>query len=125
MREALATLARGGPIMIPLAAVSLALWALGLTALLGRRPPGPYRLRLLEALTDVAPFLGLLGTVGGMLLAFRGMARWGAGDPRGLAEGISRALITTEAGLLVALSGLFLLLFVRARLRAERGREDG
>ncbi|MGD9877905.1 MotA/TolQ/ExbB proton channel family protein, partial [Desulfococcus sp.] len=51
----------------------------------------------------VAPLLGLLGTVTGMINTFKVITIHGTGDPRLMAGGISEALITTELGLAVAI----------------------
>ncbi|MDJ0764138.1 MAG: MotA/TolQ/ExbB proton channel family protein [Myxococcota bacterium] len=51
----------------------------------------------------VAPLLGLLGTVTGMIRCFQQMALFGAGDPRYMADGISEALVTTMLGLYTAI----------------------
>ncbi len=51
---------------------------------------------------SVAPLLGLLGTVSGMIVTFRVITDYGLGNPNLTAEGISVALITTQAGLTVA-----------------------
>ncbi len=56
----------------------------------------------------VAPLLGLLGTVTGMIATFDSITAFGTGDPRVLSGGISEALITTELGLIVAITSLFL-----------------
>ncbi|MEM1007756.1 MAG: MotA/TolQ/ExbB proton channel family protein, partial [Myxococcota bacterium] len=56
----------------------------------------------------VAPLLGLLGTVTGMIATFNILTEHGAGDPKMLAGGISEALITTELGLVVAIPTLLL-----------------
>jgi len=57
----------------------------------------------------VAPLLGLLGTVTGMLATFEALASGSGGDKTMelVAKGISEALITTETGLVVALPGVF------------------
>jgi biopolymer transport protein ExbB len=57
---------------------------------------------LLAGLTTVAPFFGFLGTVTGMIGAFRAVAAVGEVDPTVVASGISEALITTKWGLMVA-----------------------
>jgi biopolymer transport protein ExbB len=57
-------------------------------------------------LAGMAPLLGLLGTVEGMIDNFGVMARIGASDSSQLTAGISKALVTTQAGLLVAIPGL-------------------
>ena len=63
-------------------------------------------LSLLAVSASVAPLLGLLGTVTGMIRAFQQITLHGTGDPRLLAGGISEALVTTEAGLLVAIPAM-------------------
>jgi biopolymer transport protein ExbB len=59
-------------------------------------------------LAAIAPLLGLLGTVGGMIKTFTVIAMFGTGNAKALASGISEALITTQTGLVVAIPGLFL-----------------
>jgi len=54
----------------------------------------------------VAPLLGLLGTVTGMIATFDSITQFGTGDPRLLSGGISEALLTTELGLVVAIPAL-------------------
>jgi len=61
----------------------------------------------LQALTGVLPLLGLLGTVSGMIKVFEVITVFGTGNTRGMASGISEALITTMAGLFTALSGIY------------------
>ena len=61
----------------------------------------------LNALVAILPLLGLLGTVSGMIKVFEVMTIFGSGNTRGMASGISEALVTTMAGLFTALSGLF------------------
>ncbi|NLF61812.1 MAG: MotA/TolQ/ExbB proton channel family protein, partial [Lentisphaerae bacterium] len=58
--------------------------------------------------TSAAPLLGLLGTVTGMIHTFQVITQHGVGDAKILAGGISEALITTEAGLCVAIPALML-----------------
>ncbi len=65
------------------------------------------RLGLVRTLTALLPLLGLLGTVAGMSHTFEVMAQFGTGNVRGMAEGISQALVTTLAGLAGTLSGLY------------------
>jgi len=123
-------LCRGGPVMIPLFVVSILIWWIGLSLWFqlgdtgektGATPAPATRkpqntLTVLKALTGVAPYLGLLGTVGGMMMAFEGLLQFGPGNFRGLSEGIARALVTTQAGLLVALSGLLFLVLLQSRV---------
>jgi biopolymer transport protein ExbB len=54
----------------------------------------------------VAPLLGLLGTVTGMISTFDIITEFGTGDPKLLSGGISEALVTTELGLIVAIPAL-------------------
>ena len=61
----------------------------------------------LNTLVAIAPLLGLLGTVIGMIVTFQSITLFGTGDPKLMAGGISQALITTVLGLLVALPTLF------------------
>ena len=61
----------------------------------------------LQALTVILPLLGLLGTVSGMIKVFEVITVFGTGNTRGMASGISEALVTTMAGLFTALSGIY------------------
>jgi biopolymer transport protein ExbB len=61
----------------------------------------------LQALGAILPLLGLLGTVSGMIKVFEVITVFGTGNTRGMASGISEALVTTMAGLFTALSGLY------------------
>ncbi len=70
---------------------------------------------LLKLLAAVAPLLGLLGTVTGMIITFQAITQSGGGDSRLMAEGISQALVTTVQGLVVAIPLLFLHSVVVAR----------
>jgi biopolymer transport protein ExbB len=63
-------------------------------------------LNALGTIAAVGPLLGLLGTVFGMIEIFSSLMKHGAGDPSSLAGGISVALITTAAGLTVAIPSL-------------------
>jgi len=62
----------------------------------------------LAILAAVAPLLGLLGTVAGMIDTFQAITLFGTNDPKYLSGGISQALITTELGLVVAIPLLLL-----------------
>lgn len=62
----------------------------------------------IAVLAGVAPLLGLLGTVLGMIQTFDVISLFGTGNAKAMAGGISVALITTQTGLLVAIPGLFL-----------------
>jgi len=75
-------------------------------------------LTLIGVLAAVAPLLGLLGTVLGMIGTFDCIAVFGTGNARALAGGISEALITTQTGLLIAIPGLFMRNFIQRRADA-------
>lgn len=72
---------------------------------------------LLTALTASAPLIGLLGTVGGMIATFDAVAMITGQTGTRVAGGISRALITTQFGLVVAMPGVFGLAHIRQRTR--------
>jgi biopolymer transport protein ExbB len=171
-------LAAGGPVMLPLALVSLAMWLLIADRLMyfrrlhrknmsrreaadhirrNRRPdPARYQgvvfslvdrflqrrggkpeidrfileetamtidhrlddhLNTIKVLSRLAPLLGLLGTVTGMIDTFEVLTLFGTGNPNGMASGISEALITTETGLVVAIPGFYMQSFLDRRAR--------
>ncbi len=64
-------------------------------------------LSLLPGIGNIATLMGLFGTVSGMITAFTRMTETGSSDPYVLAGGISRALVTTAAGLAVAIPAMF------------------
>jgi len=70
----------------------------------------------LGTIAAVTPLLGLLGTVIGMIRVFAVITTQGVGDPGVLAGGISQALITTAAGLTVAIPSLFFYRYFRGRV---------
>jgi biopolymer transport protein ExbB len=76
----------------------------------------------IRTLTGALPLLGLMGTVSGMIEAFDVMTVFGTGNVRGMADGISRALFTTMAGLVTALSGLYFSANLDSRARVEERR---
>ena len=63
-------------------------------------------LTLLEIIASISPLLGLLGTVLGMVTVFNAITAQGIGDPQVLSDGISKALVTTVAGLIIAIPAL-------------------
>lgn len=63
-------------------------------------------LLVLEVIAGIAPLIGLLGTVLGMVGVFDAIAAYGLGDAQVLSDGISKALVTTVAGLIVAIPAL-------------------
>jgi len=72
-------------------------------------------LNLLKIIAAVAPLLGLLGTVTGMIITFQAITIFGAGDPKAMAGGISGALVTTVLGLCVAIPTVLLHTLVNGR----------
>lgn len=69
----------------------------------------------LAIVAAVAPLLGLLGTVTGMIETFQAITLFGAGDPKMMSSGISQALVTTQLGLAVAIPILLLHSFLKGR----------
>ena len=84
-------------------------------AVLKERPSIESGLNLLKIIAMVAPLLGLLGTVTGMIITFQMITLFGAGDPKAMAGGISQALITTVLGLVVAIPTVLLHTLVNGR----------
>ncbi|HAV42971.1 TPA: hypothetical protein DCX15_03025 [bacterium] len=84
-------------------------------------------LNFIAVAITAAPILGLLGTVTGMIKVFDALSRLGNPDAHLLAKGISEALITTQAGLIVAIPSLFLHNFLVGRSEAliEEMRHNG
>jgi biopolymer transport protein ExbB len=73
---------------------------------------------LLKVVAILAPLLGLLGTVTGMIQTFQAITMFGAGDPKLMAGGISQALVTTVQGLCVAIPMTLLHSIVNTRSRS-------
>ena len=74
-------------------------------------------LRLLNGISQVGPLLGLLGTVVGMIMSFNGLATAGGeGQREMLAGGIAQALLTTAAGMVVAIPALIAYLYFIGRV---------
>jgi biopolymer transport protein ExbB len=71
----------------------------------------------IKVLAAVAPLLGLLGTVTGMIATFQAITLFGTGDPKLMAGGISQALVTTVLGLCVAIPLVLLHSWVAGRSR--------
>ena len=77
-------------------------------AILKEMPALERGLSTIKLISGVAPLLGLLGTVTGMILTFQAITLFGTGDPKLMAGGISQALMTTVLGLVVAIPTLLL-----------------
>ncbi len=80
----------------------------------------------LATIAAIAPFIGLFGTVMGIIDAFHGLGTQGAATLRAVAPGISEALITTAAGLVVAIPAVVGYNQLTARIRefGARGMDD-
>ncbi len=77
------------------------------------------RLPILNALVPLAPLLGLIGTVSGMLEVFDSMALRGSADAKTMASGVSHAMVCTMTGLAVSITGLYPQYYFRNRARRE------
>ena len=82
------------------------------------------RLTWLATIANIAPFIGLFGTVWGIIDAFHGLGTAGAATLRAVAPGISEALITTAAGILVAIPSVVGYNQLTAQLRDFAARMD-
>ncbi|MGM0985205.1 MAG: MotA/TolQ/ExbB proton channel family protein [Pseudomonadota bacterium] len=80
---------------------------------------------LVKLLAAVAPLLGLLGTVTGMIVTFQAITVFGTGDPQLMAGGISQALVTTVLGLITAVPLLFAHTALAGRSRHLAGVMEG
>ena len=75
-------------------------------------------LTTLKVLSVIAPLMGLLGTVTGMIITFQQITLFGTGDPKLMAGGISTALVTTMQGLIVAIPLVLAHSFLRDRSKS-------
>ena len=74
---------------------------------------------VMQVLVPMAPLLGLIGTVSGMLEVFDSMALRGSADARSMASGVSAAMICTMTGLAVSITGLYPVHYFRTRATRE------
>lgn len=77
---------------------------------------------LIKTMVALAPLLGLLGTVTGMIEVFDKMALSGSSNARDMAGGVFKATIPTMAGMTIALSGMFFPTFFERKARRETAR---
>lgn len=75
---------------------------------------------LIATIIKICPLLGLLGTVAGMLEVFDALAATGSNNPRSMAAGVSKATVSTLAGMVVAIFGLLTSKFAERRALVER-----
>ena len=86
-------------------------------AILGEVPKLARNLTIIKVISVVAPLMGLLGTVSGMINTFQAITLFGTGDPKLMAGGISTALVTTVLGLVVAIPTTLLYAFLNTQNR--------
>jgi biopolymer transport protein ExbB len=134
---------RGGPVMWPLIVLSMIAATFVIERLFfwrreARRAPdevvrafGPRhgledeeqrmvkRMASLDTIVTAAPLLGILGTVLGIIDSLELLSERASPDPLAVTGGVARALITTAAGLIVALMALFPLNYFRERIRSR------
>ena len=86
----------------------------------------PYesRLNLLASVISISPMLGLLGTVTGMIRAFTNISKYGTGDAAIVADGIAEALLTTAAGLMIAIPVIVIYNYLNRRLEKMENEID-
>ncbi len=87
-------------------------------AILSEMPALTRSITIIQVISIVAPLMGLLGTVIGMIETFQSITLFGAGDPKTMASGISTALMTTVLGLCVAIPTTLLHAIVNTRSRS-------
>lgn len=87
-------------------------------AILKETPALETRISIIKVLAAIAPMMGLLGTVTGMIATFQSIQLFGTGDPKLMAGGISMALMTTVQGLVAALPLMLMHAVVIARSKS-------
>ncbi|MCD6570333.1 MAG: MotA/TolQ/ExbB proton channel family protein [Deltaproteobacteria bacterium] len=91
---------------------------------LRERPELRRYIAVIAVLAAVAPLLGLLGTVSGMMTTFNVISIFGTGNAKAMAGGISEALLTTQSGLLVAIPGLYMSIYLSRHAKRLEDRLD-
>ncbi len=76
------------------------------------------RMHCLASIAAIAPMCGLLGTVTGMIKAFTNISKFGSGDATVVANGISEALLTTAAGLMIAIPIIIVYNYLNRKLES-------
>jgi biopolymer transport protein ExbB len=84
-------------------------------AILQETPALERFLTLIKIISTIAPLMGLLGTVTGMINVFQQITVYGAGDPTIMAGGISMALMTTVLGIVVAIPAILMHSWVKGK----------
>ena len=134
----MAYLVAGGPLMLPIVLVAFAIWMNYLMGYLRLRrlhgiglgcatgiEDACSALDSLRVLVAVAPLLGLLGTVLGIVETFRAMGNGGPELTERFAEGLQVALFTTQAGLMAALPGIVALAHLGHLFRSLQTNQQG
>ena len=95
------------------------------TALISQANEGlNQNIMMIKTLVAVCPLVGLLGTVTGMVEVFDVMAVLGSGNARSMAAGVSKATLPTMAGMVAALSGVFMSTYIERKAKHEGERLD-
>ena len=89
-------------------------------AIIGELPKLNRGLATLKVFAVIAPLLGLLGTVTGMIETFQAITLFGTGDPKLMSSGISQALVTTALGLMVAIPIILFHVYLGIKSRSIR-----
>ena len=74
---------------------------------------------MIKALIAICPLLGLMGTVTGMITVFDVMTYSGGGNARAMAQGVSMATVSTMAGMVAALSGVYFGTWLEHKVQTE------
>ncbi|MCU7803632.1 MAG: MotA/TolQ/ExbB proton channel family protein [Candidatus Thiodiazotropha sp. (ex Lucinoma annulata)] len=131
--DAITLFERGGLILSVILILSMVMWTLIIYSYLQLRRQGTSHLfnsdqvwlPLIISLVQILPLVGLLGTIEAMIDLFHVISRHGTGNIRGMAGGISQALITTMAGLVASLSGYYFSSDLQHRMASYTGRQEG
>lgn len=86
--------------------------------------PFESKLNCLASVIGIAPMLGLLGTVTGMIKAFTNISKFGSGDAAVVADGIAQALLTTAFGLIIAIPTIVVHNYLNRRLEKTENEID-
>ena len=86
--------------------------------------PFESKLNCLSSIINISPMLGLLGTVTGMIKAFTNISKFGSGDATIVADGIAEALLTTAAGLIIAIPVIVFHSYLNRRLEKMENEID-
>ncbi|MDO4690046.1 MAG: MotA/TolQ/ExbB proton channel family protein [Fusobacterium sp.] len=86
--------------------------------------PFESKLNCLASVIGIAPMLGLLGTVTGMIKAFTNISKFGSGDATIVADGIAEALLTTAFGLIIAIPTIVVYNYLNRRLEKAENEID-